>query len=137
MNLKTAYPRSPKEMMNGLVHIPRIIDKARAYKQNALGEYIYPCPMDRIIFEFIKTDAEEFASYVTANDETQIHKWIAEKCKEHTEDEKVSLNKQILERSPDSEEQWAHFNETRNKVDPSRIDITTWVDLIDLEEGRL
>mgnify|MGYP003305351753 CR=1 FL=1 len=30
-----------------------------------------------------------------------------------------------------------YFNEIRNKIDPSRSDITTWVDLLDLEEGRL
>lgn len=137
MNLKTAFPRSPKEMMNGLAHIPRIIDKARAYKQNALGEYIYPCPLDKIVFEFIEIDAEEFANFVTANNETQIQKWIAKKCKDRTDEEKAAINKQILERSPKDKEQWTHFNEIRNKIDPSRTDIKTWVDLIDLEEGRL
>ena len=27
-------------------------------------------------------------------------------------------------------------NLIRNKIDPSRLDVTTWVDLLDLEEGR-
>lgn len=123
--------------MHGLVHIPRMMDKARAYKAKTLGEYIYACPLDKIILSFIKTDSEEFATFVIAHDETQILNWIKEKCQNRTEKEKEFINRQILERSPDGEERWAFFHEIRNKIDPSRTDITTWVDLIDLEEGHL
>ena len=123
--------------MYGLVHIPRMIDKARAYKANTLGEYIYSCPLDKIILSFIKTDAEEFANFVNSHDELQILGWIKEKCQTRAEKEKKIINQQILGRSPDGEERWAFFHEIRNKIDPSRTDITTWVDLIDLEEGRL
>jgi hypothetical protein len=42
-----------------------------------------------------------------------------------------------LERQPDSENRWERFYELRDKIDSSRKDVTTWVDLIDLEEGRL
>ena len=47
------------------------------------------------------------------------------------------INEQILERKPDSEDRLKYFNEIRDKIDPSRSDVTTWVDLLDLEEGRL
>lgn len=122
--------------MHGLAHIPRMIDKARAHKAKTLGEYIYPCPLDKIILNFIRADAEEFANFVSKHDDTQILDWIKEKCQNRDEKEKGFINQQILGRSPDGKERWDYFNEIRNKIDPTRTDITTWVDLIDLEEGR-
>ena len=47
------------------------------------------------------------------------------------------INEQILQRKPDSEDRLNYFDEIRNKIDPSRSDVTTWVELLDLEEGRL
>jgi len=44
MDLSKAFPRSPKQEMAGLVHLPRIIDKGRAYKENKLADYIFPLP---------------------------------------------------------------------------------------------
>ncbi|OGW29214.1 MAG: hypothetical protein A3K09_07535 [Nitrospinae bacterium RIFCSPLOWO2_12_FULL_47_7] len=137
MNLITAFPKSPRDSMHGLVHLPRMIDKARAYKAKTLVEYIYPCPLDKIILNFIKSDAEEFVNFVNNHDETQILDWIKEKCQNRNEREKSFINQQILGRSPDGKERWDFFYEIRNKIAPSRTDITTWVDLIDLEEGRL
>jgi hypothetical protein len=61
MNLNETFPRSPRDKMNGLVFLPRMIDKARAFKQNSLGEYIFPCPLDKKILEFLKIDVEEWA----------------------------------------------------------------------------
>ena len=137
MNLKNTFPRSPREKMQGLVHIPRMIDKANAFKGNTLGEYIYPCPLDKIILNFIRVTPEEFAQFVTTHDESQVDDWIKEKCQNRSDKEKNFINQQILGRSPDGDDRWAYFYEIRNKIDPSRTDISTWVDLIDLEEGHL
>ena len=46
------------------------------------------------------------------------------------------MNETILNRQPDNPEKWQKFYEIRDRLDPSRKDVTTWVDLIDLEEGR-
>ena len=48
----------------------------------------------------------------------------------------VLINKTILEKKPDSEDRLKYYNKTRDKIDPLRSDLTTWVDLMDLEEGR-
>ena len=53
MDLTQSFPRSPKMKMSGLVMVPRMIDKARAYNAEALGEYIFPCPLDKIILKFL------------------------------------------------------------------------------------
>ncbi|GJL79867.1 MAG: hypothetical protein NPINA01_28560 [Nitrospinaceae bacterium] len=123
--------------MNGLVFIPRMIDKARAFKQNSLGGYIFPCPLDKIILEFLKIDSDEWARLADSKNEEQISEWLEASFRSRQPQEIESINKKILERQPDSEDRWKHFFKTRDKIDSSRTDVTTWVDLIDLEEGRL
>ena len=66
MDLTRTYPKSPKETLLGLVHLPRMIDKAKAFKENNLGEYIYPCPLDKLLLNFFIVDYEEFAKKITS-----------------------------------------------------------------------
>ncbi|MFQ5451558.1 MAG: DUF5069 domain-containing protein [Nitrospinaceae bacterium] len=136
MDLTKTFPRSPNEKMGGLVHFPRMIDKARAFSQKTLGEYIFPCPLDKIILNFLETGAEELIQIATTQDDGQISQWIEEKCKAHNPHEIKTVNRQIIERKPDSEDRMKYFLEILNKIDPTRTEITTWVELIDLEEGR-
>ncbi len=137
MDLTQTFPRSPKDKMSGLVHLPRMIDKAHASKKNTLGEYIFPCPLDQIILDFLEVDADEWVRQVDSQNEEQLNRWVLNKCRSHQPDTIENVNKQILERQPDNEERWKRFYELRDNIDSSRKDITTWVDLIDLEEGRL
>ncbi len=137
MDLSRAFPRSPKQEMAGLVHLPRIIDKGRAYKENKLADYIFPCPLDKIILNFLKVDTEVFANMTRDKKDAEINDWAKEQTKSKSQSDFDFINKQILERRPDSEDRLDYFNDLRNKIDPSRTDIDTWADLIDLEEGRL
>ena len=137
MDLSKAFPRSPKQEMAGLVHLPRIIDKGRAYKENKLADYIFPCPLDKIILNFLKVDTEVFANMTRDKKDAEINDWAKEQTKSKSQSDFDFINKQILERRPDSEDRLDYFNDLRNKIDPSRTDIETWADLIDLEEGRL
>jgi hypothetical protein len=47
-----------------------------------------------------------------------------------------AFNKKWLSTVPTGES-LAHFNELRAKVAPQRTDVTSWPDLLDLDEGRL
>ena len=137
MDLSKAFPRSPKQEMAGLVHLPRIIDKGRAYKENKLADYIFPCPLDKIILNFLKVDTEVFANMTRDKKDAEINDRAKEQTKSKSQSDFDFINKQILDRRPDSEDRLDYFNDLRNKIDPSRTDIDTWADLIDLEEGRL
>lgn len=61
MNSNELVPRSPKETLAGFVHIPRLLDKARAYKKDSLGDYIYQCPIDKEVLTFLGLNGDEFA----------------------------------------------------------------------------
>jgi len=137
MDLSRAFPRSPKQEMAGLVHLPRMIDKGRAYKENKLAEYIFPCPLDKIILNFLQVDTEVFANMTRDKKDDEINDWAKEQTKSKSQSDLDFINKQILERRPDSEDRLDYFNDLRNKIDPSRTDVDTWADLIDLEEGRM
>ena len=137
MDLTQTFPRSPKDKALGLVHIPRMIDKSKAYQAQKLGEYIFPCPLDEIILNFLKIDSEAFAEEAHNREETSFFIWIEKSCLSRNIKEKEALNLEILQKKPATEEKRRKFVELRDKVDPSRTDINTWVDLIDLEENRL
>jgi len=136
MDLSRVFPRSPKQKMAGLVHLGRMIDKARAYKEKKLADYIYPCPLDKIILNFLCIEADTFANITVEKKDEEISNWVKELIKSKTPNDLVLINKIILEKKPDSEDRLKYYNKTRDKIDPSRSDLTTWVDLMDLEEGR-
>ena len=123
--------------MAGLVQLGRMIDKGRAYKEKKLADYIYPCPLDKIILNFLRVDADTFAKLVIDKKDDEISTWAKELIKSKTSREISFINKQILDRKPDTQDRLEYFNEIRDKIDPSRSDIITWVELLDLEEGRL
>jgi hypothetical protein len=137
MDLSRAYPRSPKVRMAGLVQLARMIDKAKAYKENQIADYDYPCPLDKIILNFLRIDSDEFAKKALEDGDNAINTWAEEALKNKRPEEFEFINEQILERKPDSEDRLKYFYETRDRIDPSREDVNTWVDLLDLEEGRL
>ena len=137
MDLSRDFPRSPKQKMAGLVQLGRMIDKGRAFKEKKLADYIYPCPLDKIILNFLRVDADTFAKLVIDKKDDEISTWAKELIKSKTSREISFINKQILDRKPDTQDRLEYFNEIRDKIDPSRSDIITWVELLDLEEGRL
>ena len=136
MNLFESIPRSPKTMMRGMVMLPRMIDKARAYNLNTLGEYIFPCPLDKIILEFLGTNHREFA-YQTQNlNDKEIGSWIEGKCLHRSIGDKDRINKKLLDRKPDTMESLNRFKEIQNKLNPIAKYVTTWIELIELEESQ-
>ena len=123
--------------MAGLVHLARMIDKAQAFKQGQMADYIYPSPLDKIILNFLRIDSDVFAAKAMESSDEEIRTWAEETLKGKKPEELEFINDQILEHRPDSEDRLKYFREIRNKIDPSREDINTWVDLMHLEEGRL
>ncbi|VAX29496.1 hypothetical protein MNBD_NITROSPIRAE01-100 [hydrothermal vent metagenome] len=57
-------------------------------------------------------------------------------CVQHNTEKIAQWNQNFLHRKPASPEEETHFLEQRNRLTPERKDIETWVDLLDLDEGR-
>lgn len=136
LDLSHLFPRSPKETLGGYAHLARMIDKARAKGAGTLGEYIYPCPLDQALLEFLGVDAEALLKVATEQDDQGVVEWVGRNAKIHTPEQIDAWNRAFLTREPQNEESRQRFLKTRERVAPNRTDVTSWIDLLDLEEGR-
>ncbi len=136
MDLRSSYPRSLRETLGGHVHLGRMIDKCRAVLAGTEGEYVYPCPLDKRLLEFAQVSAEQFTEAVRTGSDAEVAEWFQTNAAPHTAEEIEAWNKMMVTRGPDTEEKWEYFKELRDAVDPARTDITTWADLLDLDEKR-
>jgi len=136
MNLTLEFPRSPRVLLGGLVHIARMIDKARAKHEGTLGEYIYPCPLDKMVLEFLGIGDEEFLAQAVSLTDAKLEEWVQTLIATKCQDDIPNFNMVFLDSRPEDEEGQAKFNKILKSIDPSRTDVTTWPGLIDLEEGH-
>jgi len=100
------------------------------------GDYIYPCPLDEQLLQFVGISSEEFAREVQAKTDQEMADWFRIRAAVHTASEIESWNDMMLTIGPDTEDKWTYFKKTRDAIDPRRTDITTWADLLDLDEKR-
>jgi len=136
LDINVSVPRSSRNTMAGIAHLPRMIDKARAYKNQTLGEYFYPCPLDKQILQYLAVSSVDFADLAEVHDDEQLTEWTKKVTSSRTKEERKIVNEQILNSEVDPEDM-PSFLEARNQIDPTRTDITTWIDLNDLEEGHI
>lgn len=138
MDLTKNFPRSVKDKLAGVVMLARTTDKARAYKAGKLGEYRYDCPMDRAVFALLGIDAEEFANKAHQLGDADLEKWVIDRhVSKKPAAEIDQFNKSFLNHKPEpGSDGEKYFFEMRDSLDPSRTDITTWPQLLDLDEKR-
>ena len=113
-----------------------MIDKCRASLAGTEGDYIYPCPMDQRLLDFAGITAKQFSKAVQEQDEAAVGEWFKKTAKHHSPAEIEQWNEKFLTRGPDTDEKKAYFNQQRDAIDPNRTDITSWADLLDLDEKR-
>jgi len=123
--------------VGGYAHLARMIDKCRAVLAGTEGEYIYPCPIDRHLLDFVGISSDQFTAAVKSHQSDEgVVAWFLAVAKPGATGELEEWNKELLARGPSSPESAARFKQYRDAVDPSRTDIAAWADLQDLEEGR-
>ncbi|MEN6372746.1 MAG: DUF5069 domain-containing protein [Armatimonadota bacterium] len=64
MDLTNSYPRPGEQLLGGYPWLARMIDKARAYNEGTLGDYIYPCPIDKELLSEFNMTGVEFAEII-------------------------------------------------------------------------
>lgn len=140
-DLEKTAPRSPRERMLGVAHLPRMLDKARAATAGTLGEYIYPCPMDRSLLAFLDLEPEPVRQAARTRGDEEMAAWVREHAADRTKEEKDAFSGELLSSEPGNEEQRAYFREQvadvmrrRPTLDPAAI--RSWADLLDADEGR-
>ncbi|HEV3157998.1 MAG TPA: DUF5069 domain-containing protein [Candidatus Baltobacteraceae bacterium] len=71
------FPRRGRDELGGFLWLKRVFDKARAAANGTIHDYIYPCPMDRGVFERWGITSGEFDQALrTANTDEAILEWL-------------------------------------------------------------
>jgi hypothetical protein len=136
MDLTTSYPRSVHDKLFGLVQIGRTTDKAKAAATGKLGEYHYNCPLDQAVFGFLGIDHEALLDVVkNAKSDAEIESYIKTFTDKKTPQEIEAWSREYVTHKPEGES-LKYFLELRNAIAPERTDVTSWPDLLDLDEKR-
>lgn len=136
VDLTKTYPRSVHEKLFGIVQLPRAIDKGKAKAHGNLGEYVFDCPMDQAVFDFLGINGEEFLSVIkNAKSDADIEAYAKRFADKKSPAEIESWNHEWVTHKPEGES-LDYFLQLRNQVAPDRTDVTSWADLLDLDEKR-
>jgi hypothetical protein len=92
--------------------------------------------MDELLLQFAGISSEAFSRAVQGKTDQEMVEWFLATATPHTRSEIEVWNETMLTVEPDTEDKWAYFKNARDAIDPRRRDITTWADLLDLDEKR-
>jgi hypothetical protein len=137
MDLTKDVPRSPNDMLAGIVSLPRMIDKTQANADGTLGEYDVDCPHDKPVLAFLGVDFATFAAKLKElnYDTAKVEAWAKPLVDKHSPAEISAFNESRRNWKPDEHSQ-GYFDKLKTEVAPNRADVTTWFQLLDLDEKR-
>ncbi len=135
-DLTTHPPRSPRVRLGGFVILARMLDKGRALVVGKQGEYHYACPIDQHFLEFVGINPEALKRQLAAGKgDGEILEWVRKNAKiKRTDAEIAAWSAYCEQRAPSDPESRAFFQDIHTKVAPKREDISTWFDLLDLDD---
>jgi len=136
IDLTKRPPRSPRVRLGGYVILPRMLDKGRAAVAGTLGEFKYACPLDQRFLEFVGVDPEALKKQLAAGKtDGEVLEWIEAHAKRKpSAGEVLAWSMAQEQRGPADVESRDYFNELHKGIAPKREDITTWFDLLDVDD---
>jgi hypothetical protein len=82
------FPRPGRDELGGFLWLARVFDKARAARNGTLDAYIYPCPMDRGVFDRWGITSRMFdAAIDTCESEDAVLAWVRARVTDARRDE--------------------------------------------------
>lgn len=135
-DLTKRAPRSPRVRLGGYVILPRMLDKGRATIARKHGEYHYNCPMDQRFLNYVGINADALKKQLAAGkSDGEILQWMEKTAKhKRSEAEIAAWSAHAEQRAPADTESREFFHGTHAKLAPKREDISTWFDLLDLDD---
>ncbi len=129
-------PRSPRVRLGGFVILPRMLDKCRALLTGKNGEYNYACPLDQQFLSFAGIDPEELKTQIAAGKgDGEILEWVMAHSKTQPHPAQIAAWSSYQEqRCPMDTDSREFFQEVHQKIAPSREDVASWFDMLDLDD---
>jgi hypothetical protein len=144
--MSTQYPRSPKVQLGGIAHLGRIIDKIRLRHAGQIQDYNYlTVGFDRYLLDFLELETSAFEQRVLlGGTDTELLDWVRAHMRNRSPEEIAQWNHRIETSGPMDEAARARFQQRLKDVAQKRgvsvstlPHITTWADIIELDEDRL
>lgn len=127
-------PRSVRVRLGGFAHLPRLLDKARAFAAGKNGPYHYNCPLDRQFFEFTGIDHEKMLAEIkTGKSDTDMLAWVRANMT-RTKFEIHTWSHWLDQYGPGGAGGHEWIAETIKANAGDRDDIRSFADLLDLDD---
>lgn len=140
------YPRSPKMLVGGIAHLGRFIDKIRLRNAGDIQDYNYiTVGFDKHLIDFLKIDPKAFEARVLAGGSDQeLLAWIHAQGEVPTSEEISQWNHLLLSSGPKDDAARQRFHGRLHDIAAKRgvpvsslPSVTTWAEVIELDEERL
>jgi len=144
--MQQTYPRSPKLLLGGIAHLVRFIDKIRLRHAGKIQDYNYiTTGFDKYLIEFLGIDAKAFEQRVLAGGtDEELLDWVHTHWRNPSEQEIAQWSKNLLSSGPKDDAARQRFQgrlqeiATKRSVAVSSLPpVSTWADVIELDEGRM
>jgi len=129
-------PRSPRVRLGGFVHLPRFLDKARAAASGRLGEFIFPCPLDKRLIDFVGLNVDALLVEIKqGKSDSEMLAWVLKTMQPIRSPWEIEAWSRWMENSgPGDAQRHQHFSEAIQGLAPERDDIRTTFDRLELDD---
>jgi len=140
------YPRSPKALLGGIAHLGRFIDKIRLRNAGQIQDYNYiAVGFDKYLVDFLQIDPKAFEQRVLAGGaDEELLAWVRANSRKPSEQEIAQWSQGLLSSGPKDDAARQRFQGRLQDIATKRgvpvrslPPITTWADVIELDEERL
>jgi hypothetical protein len=140
------YPRSPKVLLGGIAHLGRFIDKIRLRHAGKIQDYNYiTVGFDKYLIDFLQIDPKAFEQQVLAGgSDEQLLAWVTANGCKHSDEEIAQWSQSILTSHPKDDMTRQRYQGRLQEIATKRgvpvaslPPASTWVDAIELDEGRM
>ena len=140
------YPRSPKALLGGLAHLGRLIDKIRLRHAGHIQDYNYlTVGFDKYLLDLLTLKGEDLERRVLqGGTDENILQWVKDHARPLSDEEARQWNHRIFTSGPQDEAARGRFQVRLHDIAMKRgiaVEtlpiVTTWADVIELDEGRL
>ncbi len=140
------FPRSPKALLCGMAHLGRLVDKIRLRHAGQIQDYNYiTIGFDKYLVDFLGIDAKVFEQRVLAGGtDEELLAWVKTNGRKLSDEEITQWSQNLLDSGPKDDGARQRFQARLEEVATKRgvpvsslPPVSTWADVIELDEGRL
>ena len=133
-------------MLGGLAHLPRLIDKIRLRHRGEIQDYNYlTVGFDKFLLDLLQIKGSELeARVLQGGTDEDVFAWIQARTRQLSDEDIREWNERILRGGPKDDTGRQRFQDrlagiaAKRGVPVSSLPtITTWSDVIELDEDRL